>query len=105
MCLDLLWGSAGDLGEDVGLAQDEEILAFDGDLGAAVLGVQDLVTLGHVERDTLAVVVELAVADSEDLALLGLLLRGVGKNDAGSGGRFLLDGLDDQSIAQGLELH
>ena len=34
-----------DLGQDVGLAQDQEVLAVDLDLGAAVLGVQDLVAL------------------------------------------------------------
>ena len=87
---------AGDLGEHVGLAQDEQVLAFDRDLGAAVLGVEDLVALGHIKRDALAVVVELAVADGEDLALLGLLLRGVGEDDAGSGRLLLLDRLDDQ---------
>jgi len=76
------WGVLGDLGENVGLAQDQQVLAVDDDLGAAVLRVQDLVALGHVERDALAVVVELAVADRQDLALLRLLLRGVGKDDA-----------------------
>ena len=44
-----------DLGEDVGLAQDQQVLAVDLDLRAAVLGVQDLVALGDVERDALAV--------------------------------------------------
>src|SRR6201999_616252 len=94
-----------DLGEDVGLAQDQQVLAVNGDLRAAVLRVQDLVALGHVERDALAVVVELPVADREDLALLRLLLGGVRKDDAGSGRRVLLDSLDDQTIAQGLEIH
>src|SRR3954468_20640161 len=41
--LNLLRGSASDLGEDVGLAQDQQVLALDRDLGAAVLRVQDLV--------------------------------------------------------------
>ena len=48
--LDLLRSSAGDLGEHVGLAQDQQVLAFDRDLGAAVLGVEDLVALDDVER-------------------------------------------------------
>ena len=33
----------GDLGEDVRLTKNEKILAFDGDVGSAVLGVEDLV--------------------------------------------------------------
>jgi hypothetical protein len=69
-----------DLGEDVGLAKDQQVLAVDLDLRAAVLRVEDLVALGDVERDALlALVVEPAVADGDDLALLGLLLGGVGR--------------------------
>ena len=92
-------------GEDVGLAQHEQILAVDLDLGPAVLAVEDLVALLDVERDALAVLVELAVADGEDLALLRLLLGGVGEDDATRGGLLLLDRPHDQAIAQGLELH
>src|ERR687898_645799 len=94
-----------DLGQDVGLAQDEQVLAVDLDLRPAVLGVQDLVALGHVERHALAVVVQLAVTDGEDLPLLGLLLGGVGKDEAGRRRLLLLDRADDQTIAEGLELH
>src|SRR3954468_10833382 len=65
-----------DLGQDVGLAQDEQLLAVHLDLCTAVLRVEDLVALGHVERHALTVVVELAVTDGEDLALLRLLLGG-----------------------------
>src|ERR687885_1502827 len=98
--------SAGDLGEHVGLAQDQQVLAVHLDLRAAVLGVEDLVALRDVEGDALlAVLVPLAVADREDLALLRLLLRGVGEDDPGRGRLLLLDRLDDQPIAQGLELH
>src|SRR5256885_13417195 len=97
--------SAGALRQPVALAQDQEVLAVDLDLRAAVLGVQALVALGDVERDPLAVVVELAVADGQDLPLLRLLLRGVGEDDARGRRLLLLDRLDDQSIAQRLELH
>src|SRR5918995_6247815 len=97
--------SALDLGKHVALAQHEELLAVDLDLRAAVLRIEDLVALGHVQREPLAVVVELAVADSEDLALLGLLLRGVGEDDARSGRLLLLECPDDQPIAEWLELH
>jgi co-chaperonin GroES (HSP10) len=63
-------GLALNLGEHVALAQDEEILPVDLDLRAAVLRVQDLIALGDVERDALAVVVELAVPDGEELLVL-----------------------------------
>src|SRR5207302_9326263 len=90
----------------VGLADDEEALDVDLDLGAAVLAVEDLVASGAVRRDSLAgVLAQLAVADREDLALLGLLLGGVGKNDPTCSGLLLLDCPHDQPIAKGLELH
>jgi hypothetical protein len=95
-----------DLGEDVRLAEHQQILAVERDLGAAVLAVEDLVALGDVERDALlAVLVEPALADGDDLALLRLLLGGVGEHDATRGGGLLLDRPHDQPIAQGLQLH
>jgi hypothetical protein len=94
-----------DAGKDIRLAQHEQLLAVDLDLVPAVLAVQDLVALGDVERNPLAVVVELAVTDGQDLALLRLLLGGVGQDDATRSGLLLLDRPHDQPIAQGLELH
>src|SRR3954451_19429335 len=104
MCSYVLLGL--DLGEDVGLAQNEQVLAVDLDLGAAVLGVEDLVALRDVERDALlAFIVEAALAHGDDLALLGLLLGGVGEDDAAGGRLLLLDRPHDEPVAQGLELH
>jgi len=95
-----------DLGEHVGLAKDQQVLAVDLDLGTAVLAVEDRVAGGHVEGDALVpVLVETAVADGDDLALLGLLLGRVGEDEAAGGLLLLLDGADDQTIAEGLELH
>src|SRR5215204_6453523 len=95
-----------DLGEDVRLAQHEQLLAVDLDLGAAVLAVEDLVPLGHIERDALlAILVPVAVADGDHLALLGLFLRGIGEDEAARGRLLLLDRLNDQPIATGLQLH
>src|SRR6202035_1788015 len=72
-----------DLGEDVGLAQHEQVLTgvrvFD--LGAAVLAVEDLVALCDIERNALAGIVELAIAYGEDLALLRLLLGRIGQDE------------------------
>src|SRR3954463_3327982 len=95
-----------DLGEDVGLAKDQQVLAVDLDLGPAVLAVEDRGALRHVEGNALLpVLVETTIADGDDLALLGLLLGGVGKDQAAGRGLLLLDGPHDQPIAEGLELH
>src|SRR3954447_19380593 len=99
-------GVLGDLGQHVRLAQHEEVLAVHADLGTAVLGVEDLVALGYVQRDPLvAVVVIASFAYGEDLAALGLLLRGLGEDDAAGGRLLLLDCLDDHAIAKRLQLH
>src|SRR5919204_347646 len=82
-----LRGSAGrlaradDLREHIGLAEDQNLVGAELDLGAAVLRKDDLVALGNVHRDELAAVVAAAGADGEDLAALRLLLRGVGQDD------------------------
>src|SRR5262245_54666948 len=73
-----IW-SALDDGEYVAAGEDQQILAIDGDLGAAILRVQDGLVDVDAERDQLTGVLgALAGADGEDLALLGLLLRRVG---------------------------
>src|SRR3954467_9364774 len=70
-------GSLLDDGEDVATGQDEQVVAVDGDLGAAVLRVQDDVALLDVERAVAALVIAPpARTDGDDLALLRLLLGG-----------------------------
>src|SRR4051812_34171319 len=96
--------SALDDGEDVTGGEDEELLAAVLDLGAAVLAVEDRVADLDVERDPLlALVVEAARADRQDLALLGLLLGGV--RDDQAGGRRLLgvERLDDDPVLERLD--
>src|SRR6187200_889634 len=79
-------GSAPDDGEHVAAGEDQQILAIDGDLGAAVLRVQDRLVDLDVERDHLTGVLgPLAGSDGEDLALLRLLLGGVRDHQAGCG--------------------
>ena len=75
--LDFLLVALHDLGENVGLAQDQVLLGAELDLGAAVLGEDDLVTLLDVHLDVLAVFVPRAGADREDAPALRLLLGGV----------------------------
>src|SRR5437879_8957388 len=92
-------------GEDVFLAHDEEFLVVDLDLGARVLPEQDLVAGLHVERHLLAVVVDLAVADGDDLALLGLFLGRVRDDDPAPFGLLFLQTLDQHPIVQLRNLH
>src|SRR5436190_16607758 len=93
---------ADDLGEHVGLAQDQNVVGAELDLGAAVLRKDDLVALGDVHRDQLAAVVAAAGSDREDLAALRLLLRGVGQDDPARRRLLLLEDLDDEAVAQRL---
>src|SRR5438132_11309198 len=74
--------SALDHAEDVLLAHDQMLFAVDLDLGAGVLAEQHGVADLDVERGDLALVVRFALADRDDLALLGLFLRGVGDDDS-----------------------
>ena len=93
-----------DLGQHVAAGEDQQVLAVDGDLGAAVLGVDDGVADLDVERDQLAGVLgATAGADGEDLALLGLLLGGVGDDQARGGGLLGLAGADDDAVVEGLQ--
>src|SRR5437667_5391206 len=73
--------SAFDHAEDVLLAHDEVLFAVDLDLGSGVLAEEDRVPGLDVEWGHLPVVVLLALADRDHLALLGLLLCGVGDDD------------------------
>src|SRR3954469_13573963 len=90
--------------EDVARGEDELLLARVLDLGAAVLAVDDLVADVDVERDAVAVVVDAARADRQDLALLGLLLGGVRDDQAGSRGLLGVEGLDDDPVLERLDV-
>src|SRR5215472_3399116 len=70
---------------------------------AAVLAVQHHVAHGDVERNALARVVDATWADREDLALLGLLLRGVRDNQPGRGDLLCLKRLDHDAVLERLE--
>src|SRR5262245_36986631 len=98
--------SLGDDGEHVAGGEDEHVLAVDRDLGAAVLAVEDGVAHAHPDRDDLAGLPgALARADGQDLALLGLLLGGVGDDQAARGGLLALAGPDDDPIVERLQSH
>src|SRR5207247_8813991 len=107
--LELLWHrsrpSLLENGEDVFLAHDQVLLVIGLDLGAGVLPEQNLVPGLHVERDLLALVGDLAVADGDHLGLLRLLLGRVRDDDPALLDFFLLEPLHQKPIVQRTNLH
>src|SRR5207247_3079911 len=91
--------------EDVLFAEDLELLALDLDLGAGVLAVVDDVAGLDGEGDALAVLELSARSDGDHLALVRLLLRGVGKDDSPRSLLFGRERAHDHPVAQWLQLH
>src|SRR5882724_7823328 len=99
-------GSALEHAEDVLLAHDQVLLAVQLHFGPRVLPEQDPVPDFHVQGRHLAVVVHLALADSDDLSLVRLLLGGIRNDDAALGLLHLvLDALDEHTILKWPDLH
>src|SRR5262245_28768389 len=92
-------------GQDVVLGHDEVLFAVEGDLVAGVRCEQDAVAFLYLEGRPLAVVQQLAIAEAEDLALLGLLLGGVGQDDAAGGLLLGLQALDHDLVIQRYDFH
>ena len=102
----LLLGQAlFDHAEDVALLHDQEVFAVDHDLGARPLAEQHAVAGLHFRGDALAIVVEGARADGDDLAFLGLFLRGVGNDDAAAGLLLGCNTPHDDTVVQRTKLH
>src|SRR5688572_26270570 len=89
--------------EDVAGGEHQVLLAGVLDLGAAVLRVDDRVADVDVNRNPVALVVDAARADSEDGALLRLLLGGVGDHDARRRGGLSLIRLDQDPVLERLD--
>src|SRR5436853_447449 len=90
---------------DVAFLHDQEIDAVDLDLGARPLAEQHALADLEVDRNQFAGLVAAARADSHDLALRGLLLGGVGNNDAAGGLLLGIDALDDDAVVKRAEFH
>src|SRR5690606_13836908 len=91
--------------ENVGLPQDQEVLAVEAHFRARPLSDQDLVAGLHVERTDLAVLVPGAGADGDDLGLHWLLLGGIGDDDAARRSLFGLNAADEDAVVQRSEVH
>src|SRR5215212_3100498 len=98
-------GLAFEDAHDVGLFHDEQLLVVELHLGARPLAEQDAVAGLHVQRAQLALVVQGAGAGGDHLALLRLLLGGVGDDDAARGLLFRRDAADQDAVMQGTEVH
>src|SRR5256714_1048169 len=90
---------------NVALFHDEVIDGIDFGLGARPFAEQDAIADANVDRDELAALVAAAGSNGDDLALLRLLLGGVGNNDATSGLRLGVDALDDNAVVKRSEFH
>src|SRR3990170_1473217 len=89
--------------EDVARRQDEVLVALDLHLGAAVLGVDDLVAHGDVERDARPIL-EPPRPHRHHRALLRLLLGRVRDDDPRDRHLLLLARLDDDPVLERLQL-
>src|ERR1035437_6219774 len=67
--------------EDLTLFHDQILFAINLDLRAAILAYQHAITLLHFKRDELPILIALAGAQGDNLALLGLLFGGIRNND------------------------
>src|SRR3954454_2328896 len=97
--------SVGEDAHDVALFHDQVVVAVDLDLGARPLAKQHAFSNLHVDGDELAVLVAAAWADGDNLALLRLLLNGIGNDDPAGGLFFGGDALDDDAIVKRTEFH
>ena len=85
------------------LKKEQQLLVVVLDLGAAVFAEDHDVTLGNIEGDSLSVVVNAARTGCEYLALLGLLLRGVGNDQARGRGLLGFERLNEDAILEWLD--
>lgn len=86
-------------------AKNNYFLVINGDLGAAEFAVQNAVANLDGNGNQVAVLIELALADCQNDAALGLLLGSRSDVQTGSSGLFSFVALDDDAIAQRLEIH
>src|SRR5262249_11193447 len=94
-----------DDGEYLVFAHDEVFLTLELDLLAGVLAEQDQVAGLDVQRDPLAVVLRLAVARGNHLALLRLFLCGIGDDDPADFLLAFLDALNNDAVVQRSDVH
>src|SRR5215831_3786687 len=90
--------TSGDDAHDVGFLHDQELFAIELDLGAGPFAEQHAVAGLDVGLDNLAGLVAAAGAYRDDLALRGLLLGGIGNDDAALGFFLGIDASHDHAV-------
>src|SRR5947209_9331073 len=95
---------AADDSENLVLAHDQQLFAVEPDLGTAVLAEQDAVARLNIHRLARAVFPVFAFADGDHFALLRLLLRRVGDDDAAAHLLAFLDALHNNAVVQGFDV-
>ncbi len=83
---------------EVRFLHDDEFLSVELDLGPGPFPEKDPVAGPDVQRTNLAVLRPGAGSGGDDLALLGLLLGGIGNDDAASGLLLLRDAADQDAV-------
>src|SRR5258708_7453899 len=91
--------------EDLTLFHDQILFAIDLDLRAAILADQHAITLLHLKRNELPVLIALAGAQGDYLALLGLFLGGIRNDDSALLHFLLFNRLHQHPIAQWFYAH
>src|SRR6516225_6784910 len=94
-----------DHAHDVALLSDDEILAFDFDLGSRPLPEQHSVADFDIERTELAVIVPGARPGGNDFAFHWLFLGGIGDDNPACGLLLLLNATDENAILQRSKFH
>ena len=87
------------------LAHDEVLLAIELDLLARVLAEEDQIARLDIKGHALAIVVHLAIARGDDLALLRLLFGCVGDDDPADFLLALFKALNNDSVVQWSDVH
>src|ERR1051325_1264625 len=96
-------GGAAEDAENLLFLHDQEIFALDLDFRSGILAEQDPVALFHCQRNGLSFLIP-AGANRDHNALLGLLFRCVGDDDATANRLRFLDPADKNAVMQGGQL-
>src|SRR5581483_8146918 len=87
------------------LAHDQVLFAIDLDVTAGILPEQDPVAGLQVQRNDLAILEALALANRDYFAFLGLLFRGIRNIQAALHRFLLLDTPDDDAVVKRTNIH